>query len=317
MYKEVIRGFSFENVQYLLKNDPIAFFLMLEKLSKRELSISETGIPRKTLYTWTEASLLPFPQVEGWGRFSFIETVWLKIVSELRRIGVSLEKILELKNFLFDDDFMQKFFDHKIDSHEMLEPNLAKKVRRMTNPKTGLIIMSKEMEQLFKDTQICKFSIMLMGVIMQRMNLALFIDATGNVHANDLNTLLTNPQETLSEFVSYLSNNSLAMINVRKIVMDISDSHEYFSDDLKIGSLMSENSVSALKKLFLDNDISELTIRVTENGRPTVYIKKIMPIEELQKEVHALTKKGCFKDLVVKTRDGNIKYFEKIELMQL
>lgn len=317
MYRETIREFSLENVQLLLKNDPVAFFLMIEKFSKRELSISETGIPRKTLYTWTEVGLLPFPQQDGWSRFSFIETVWLKIVSELRKIGVSLEKILELKTFLFDDDFCRQFFEVRVDPLQILEPSLAKKVKNMTDPHSGNINLSPEIENILQQAQICKFSILLMSVIMQRMNLALFIDASGNVQATDLNTLLTNPQEALSDFVQYLSNNSLAIVNVRKIVMDISESHAYFSQDLKIGSLLSEHSVSALKKLLLDNDISELTIRVTENGRPMVYIKKTMPIEELQREVYALTKKGSFKDLVVKTRDGKIRYFEKTELMQL
>ena len=72
-----------------------------------------------------------------------------------------------------------------------------------------------------------------------------------------------------------------------------------------------------LKNLFLNNQIDEITIRVNQSGRPTVKIKKYKSFDQLKKEVEGLKKKGTFKDMLIKTRDGNIQYFEQIELVKL
>jgi hypothetical protein len=75
--------------------------------------------------------------------------------------------------------------------------------------------------------------------------------------------------------------------------------------------------VQYIKKLFLDNQVKEVTIRVTENERPTVFLTRAMELSELQKEVYALRKKGSFRDIIVKTRNGNVQYFEKTDIIKL
>jgi hypothetical protein len=80
---------------------------------------------------------------------------------------------------------------------------------------------------------------------------------------------------------------------------------------------MSENSVSSLKNLFLNNQIDEITIRVNKSGRPTVRIKKYQSFDQLKKEVEGLKKKGTFKDILIKTRDGGIQHFETNDIIKL
>ncbi len=67
----------------------------------------------------------------------------------------------------------------------------------------------------------------------------------------------------------------------------------------------------------MDNNVKEVTIRISENGVATASIKKDMDLAEMQKEIYDLRKKGNFKDVIIKTRDGNIQYFEQIELVKL
>ena len=42
-----------------------------------------------------------------------------------------------------------------------------------------------------------------------------------------------------------------------------------------------------------------------------------MKLPDLKKEINTLTKKGTFKDVILRTRDGNMQYFEKTDLTKL
>jgi DNA-binding transcriptional MerR regulator len=52
-------------------------------------------------YWVEEAELLKKWKEKGWRKFSFLEIVWLKIISDLRELGVSFEILKKLKDHLF------------------------------------------------------------------------------------------------------------------------------------------------------------------------------------------------------------------------
>jgi uncharacterized protein (UPF0216 family) len=72
-----------------------------------------------------------------------------------------------------------------------------------------------------------------------------------------------------------------------------------------------------LQEAFMKRGVTEVTIRVSEKWRPIVYIKKVMSKEEVLNEVEKLQTNDSFYDLIIKTRDGKVQYFEKTELLKL
>ena len=80
---------------------------------------------------------------------------------------------------------------------------------------------------------------------------------------------------------------------------------------------MSDSSVDFLKGLFKDGQVREVILRVNETGRPLAIIKRKMSMADLEKQVREVRKKGNYFDILIKTRDGDVKYFEHTEIIKL
>jgi len=307
--KESIAYYTLNNFLLDLKRNPEEVFSFMEQLANRELTISETviGVDRKLLFTWYKQGLMPFKRNEKWSRFSFIECCWLRFIIELRSVGIGLEKIKKIKESLFPQSFFTEVeFDNTL--FKQITGNFPDKNDKIT----------EEIEEvLVNELQLTYFSAIIYSIIMFRDNFCVLIDSSEEIEIIDVNDFLEDIFKAVPEWIDIFNNKSLAIVNLKKIVADLSGTHEYFSKKLDVDFKMSENAVEKIKSMFLSNNINEVTIRVTENGKPTLFVKKDMEIKELQRYVHSLSKKGTFRDIIVKTRDGNIQYFETTDIIKL
>jgi len=316
MYKDEIESLQIDNMRLLLSENPEVFFENLVKLSNRKLKVTEMGIgfDRKLLYAWKQHGLLPFSHDDkSWNRFSFIETCWLKILLEYRSVGVGIEKLKILKELFFKPNFVEEFID-KI--NEFIDEPSAEAELKKKLGLTKRLEKSDDVIKAFQSIQLSLFSLYLYSIMMTRANHSLVITANEKIEVIDLNLLIGDSLAEIPKLYSFLSDNTIACVNVRKVILELSGTHKHFSKT-EIGAMVSERSVNALRNLFLDNNVKEVTIRISENGVATASIKKDMDLAEMQKEIYDLRKKGNFKDVIIKTRDGNIQYFEQTELVKL
>ena len=67
--------------------------------NEREYTVGDTDLSYRVINHWDKNNLLPdgVKSTKGWRKFSFIELVWLKLVTHLRNFGFSLKKISEIK----------------------------------------------------------------------------------------------------------------------------------------------------------------------------------------------------------------------------
>lgn len=96
-----------EFAKSLEKLDP-AFVERMERLKgaimdqKYPASVIAPFVNSRMLNYWVEdAELLKKWKAKGWRKFSFLEIVWLKVISDLREFGVSFEILKKLKDNLF------------------------------------------------------------------------------------------------------------------------------------------------------------------------------------------------------------------------
>ena len=288
------------------------FDQIMGSLTDRKLSVKDTGIDRKLLYTWKKEKIVPFADADGWRRFNAIELCWLKLVVKFRSVGLSLDKIRNLKDFFFDDSFLDEVIVDlkKIENQNTINFNLLKKNLIDANGK-----FTEDAKKELKKIEASRFSFLLMNMFMERANMYLYFDSTGKIECIDMNEY-TNIID-FHKIFDLITEESVVLINIRKVITDIIGSEEEFEKKSTLSNLISEPSIDLVKNLFIENNVKEVTIRVTENGRPTVLLKKEMGISELQKEIRNLNKKGIFKDVFLKTRDGNVQYFEQTELIKL
>lgn len=93
-------------------------FSVCKAVLKRRFSASDLGVPYRWIYHWDEKELL-FSASDNdgsWRKFNFIDFLWIEIIVELRKLGLSLDSIYELKQLLgtqleMDDTLLNDWFN--------------------------------------------------------------------------------------------------------------------------------------------------------------------------------------------------------------
>jgi hypothetical protein len=153
--------------------------------------------------------------------------------------------------------------------------------------------------------------------MLTRGNYVFWSNGSGVYDIVNLNETTLDPVKGIMNIFTMLDNESVIFINIKKIIADLSDTHDCFSKDLMLSQSKTADAIKIIKDLFKDDNVKEITIRANANGSPTAWIKRQMKIEDLENEIRGLRKKGNHYDLVIKTRDGNIQYFEHTDLVKL
>jgi len=308
----------------VLKEDPVSFFLDLQALSSRDLSISDVGvggIDSKILWVWKNKGLLPH-HVEKkdkriWGKFSFIEVCWLKLLVELRSVGVGVEKLKEVANFFHPPDFAKNIFAAGNVDFSLIRRDFSDLIVEKNLVKDGKVQVSPDLEKILENLQFSLFSLLLYSTIIQRANYVLVFDGEKNFDLLDVEKIQADPLMGFEDLIKLLNKPNSVLINIRSIIMEISKTHEYFSSKPDFSQKISESSVQLLKKQFAENNVEEVTIRTSKDGRPVVHLSRPMNFDDLDREIRKLTKKGTFRDIIIKSRDGRLKYFERTEVIRL
>jgi hypothetical protein len=327
MLNSQVISFGLEEVmKRLISGDP-QFYKDFESFSVKQITLKEAaiGIDRKVLYSWKKQGLLPhagLPKKDGkdksWGRFSFIELCWIRLLIELRSVGIGIDKLKEMTSFFYPEEFTRAFFSKKIDNlNESLDKETINRAIEQKILDGNSVVVNEDALKVFEGLQFSLFSCLLYATMLSKKNYILYLDGNKNFEVMDLDDLLKDPVLGVMEFHKLLGKESVAFVNIRKIIADLSGTHEHFSKTMNLGQLMSDSSVKFLRELFKDGQVREVVIRVNETGRPLVIIKREMSILELENQVRKARKKGSYFDLLVKTRDGDIKYFEQTEIIKL
>ncbi len=323
-FNSEIQKFSFDNFYKLLKNDLEGLSNLLLPLSQRVITITKAnlGIDRRVLFTWKKNGLLPFrdkidQDKKFWNRFSFIELCWLKVLIEFRNIGVGIEILKKIKLLLFQDGFFNESLQ-QIDVKEVSKtfPNFIAKAEEEGLIKDDKFQQVESPNEFLEDTQFSLFSNLLYTTILARANQVLYVDKEGILGFINLDKIIGDPISGVKEVYDILNLGAIATVNIKKIVTDLSGTHEHFTKNLQIGKTISSKSIKVLEEIFKKEGIKEVTIRTSDKGKLTVYLTKEMDFLEMNSELEQLQMKGNFYDLTIRTRDGNINYFEKTELIR-
>ncbi|MFT4553412.1 MAG: hypothetical protein ACI9S8_002050 [Chlamydiales bacterium] len=78
---------------------------LVDNLRKRNLKISPSDTSSRVLNHWDSLGLIECEREgnRGWRKFNVTECIWLKIIRDLRKFGISLETIGKLKPFYFEE----------------------------------------------------------------------------------------------------------------------------------------------------------------------------------------------------------------------
>ncbi len=66
--------------------------------------LKDLGVTARILAHWKENEIIPQTNLDGlaWNKFGFTEYIWIKIIQELRKFGMSIPMLRNVKKYLFD-----------------------------------------------------------------------------------------------------------------------------------------------------------------------------------------------------------------------
>ena len=310
-FKEIKIGYS--DFEQLISNAN-ATENYIKLYSERKFYIGDTGINRKTLKDWEIAGLLPYEcNEEGWRKFSFIEWIWLKCIHEFRKLGVSLDKIREVKQMLFQkdlDDLIQ-FLKDNIEGYKGKSEFKDKFIAGMNDPE-----LMQEMRNHFFEAQVSIFLFLVIGVVTSEQNYCL-------VYSENFCTIfiLGNVKKEMQAandgVISNLVNESFLVVNLRKIVTELFQEPDLRHNDNFILDFLSPNEkkiIDHIRKanakeivISFDSESNPIQIKVTRNRISRETINKVA----------RYLKKGTFQHISFKTRDGQLITYDETDIIKI
>lgn len=125
----VIRGDSFE-INFATYHYDKKFAKVWASLRNRKHTVGESPVSYRVINHWAKKGILPqgsLGDAGDWKKFTFVELVWLKVVSHLRKFGVSLEKIASIKKDVVE-------FNAEKDTYFLLEYYIAQAIASSDDP---------------------------------------------------------------------------------------------------------------------------------------------------------------------------------------
>lgn len=84
--------------------------IISEALTREQYQLSDIGLTSKTAFDWEKAGVYPKARHSKFRRkYNGLEYIWLRTVAELRDLGLSISAILNLKEYLFQQNDLVEF----------------------------------------------------------------------------------------------------------------------------------------------------------------------------------------------------------------
>jgi DNA-binding transcriptional MerR regulator len=309
---------NYSELEALMAEDLGKFEAAMDRYVIRKYYIGDTGINRKTFLDWEAQELMPYEYLEeGWRKFSFIEWVWLECINEFRHLGVSIERIKEIKSVLFtiNVDNLLLSFKSELMSHQGQIDRREELEAAVDDPDTVAEIKKRMPEEL----QISPFFLILLFQILKDANVCIvygdnycacleFGAKSNTVKNNDTGEITALPN---------LLDESFIVINLRKIVTRIFQKPLSGRNDGFVIDFLSPKERIILDQIRTSN-AKEIRITFDKEGDAThIKVDRNRISKEILYKVARYLKKGDYKTVQFTTRDGQLIVYDETEIIKL
>jgi hypothetical protein len=302
--KEKISSFNLTEAEKRHKNGDFEYFLdIMKTLMDNTLSLTECDIDRQLHHYWEKHNLVPLKMD---GKLDFFNACWLKVLQELKKLGVGIQKMEDIYNFFYNDiEFIKQFFNKdQLPLLNEISSSLNKeKITKLDND------FYKDLMQI----GINKFSILALSILLTRVNTCIYIDSRGKIDAYTFKSEIDLNNQELAKLFSEGSVISISLSDIIKQI--INDSSVFSLTETEL--LIHESATKIIKQIFDEGNIEEISIRLSGDKTPIISITKKLAYSEFYQQIYYLQKKGTFMDMSIKTVDGKIQYFETKEKIKM
>lgn len=287
---------------------------VLDAYSKRRFYIGDVDIPRKTLNSWKNFGLLPYKLEEGgWQKLSFIECCWLLTIKEFSQLGVSLSKILLIKKELFPSqpEKIMEIYGMAVDKSHVDVKTKQLLLTAYDHPNAKSVF-----KKLIKDYQYSLFSPLIQGAVSEGKNIYLVYDKQN--HLQIIFFDLLKDKKAYDENIQAIGNilqEAFVGINLKSIALDFLLKEKKRHNSMVLDFL--NPAEARIVDLVREKNLKEITISYNNNEPATIYVTRNEPSEQVIHKVASYLKRGSFKKVEFRTRDGQLINYNETDIMKL
>jgi len=276
---------------------------LVESMDQARYSINDLKIaPRDATY-WDKQEILP--KIKGPGlrrKYTLGQSIWIKLIQQMRSLGISLNTIKELKDNLLEP---------KIDLNQ-LDPQLLKQILNKLNAKMDSDMSPEELISEFNEDGPSIFNTTVFATIVYRKRFHCIVNKDGEYlvyEASKHNEWLTTEEE-FAEFVSqpYFC---LSFAEAYRSLINEWSPEPFLSKT----SLLTKSELEILEYIRQDN-VNSITIRYKDGEPYLLEIDEKYNISMEQRFLDVIVKDG-YQKITVKTQAGVIVDFENKILQKL
>lgn len=269
---------------------------LVESMDQARYSINDLKIaPRDATY-WDKQEILP--KIKGPGlrrKYTLGQSIWIKLIQQMRSLGISLNTIKELKDNLLEP---------KIDLNE-LDPQLLKQILSKLNAKMDSAMSPEELISEFNEDGPSIFNSTVFATIVYRKRFHCIVNKDGEYliyEASKHNEWLTTEEE-FAEFISkpYFC---LSFAEAYRSLINEWSPEPFLSKT----SLLTKTELEILE-CIRENDAKSITIRFKDGEPDLVEIVEKSNITLEHRFLDVIAKNG-YQTISVKTQNGIVVDYE-------
>ena len=283
----------------------VTFYKLANYLMGLEFTQKDLKTSSRVLLHWYSEKLLTYEEKDSKNhRFDIFELFWLWIIEDLRTFGYSIPKIRKVKEELmatytikemFKDYSFEEMTDIVITQHQM-EPGAIENARKEVM--NGLQQEFDDPENELLTKELPQLSLLMFEFMQDRRDILLFFNQHGSVKA------IYRDQYGFGENNELFNEAFISLPLIRYFSRLLSDwKYISFLSEIKFISEIEQQALA----LILKDKVQSVTFKF-KNGRPiNIEISQDLKFESISQVTNILAKKG-YKDITLKTQDGNLTY---------
>jgi DNA-binding transcriptional MerR regulator len=234
---------------------------------------NQLGISYRKINTWYQEDLLPFPTETGkWRTFSFLEACWVRFIEEVRKWGLGLKMVKDLKNILLEVPDLQEFLNHEMVKKELKDRYGEDRMETVRN-----VFKSISYEEYKKQFPATIFGLSALNCLFDRDQIFLLISLNGEV-------IPFNPSKLhiaeYFEMIETFKQRSHLSIHLNSIIVQLLLIKPKKEDALYSRVLNLQENM--MIKMVLEPSVKEfLTLQVKKNNSTTLIILESDPVSQL------------------------------------
>jgi DNA-binding transcriptional MerR regulator len=275
---------------------------ILREYELEEFGLKELNVSSRVLQHWSERGILPDKnrETDENHKFNFVELIWLKIVIELRSVGVSLRSIKEVKHWFLRERSITEILQIK-ESDNLAERLYEFWAPRVKDKKVFMAAFSdKQVADRIRKKKFPPLWFYILGYMTEKSNFQAVVFPEGQ--AGVVSSRLVAQDDVLKE---YMGTHTHVIVPFYRVFKEILQDERY-SDFLERAHVLNDNELLLLG-LYRSGKANKITIHF-KNGQPEILEVQRHTKVQMEARLTELILKEGYREITVKTNSGNVSF---------